>query len=300
MTKVSDKLLINLACTGLIPTKAMTPHVPVTHDEICLQAESAISAGVQMLHLHTRDSNGGHNAEPGPYGRLIRDIRALPGGKESVLVVTTSGRHHPDFDTRSAVLDLEDDEKPDMASLTLSSLNFVSGASVNAPDVIRALATRMREKGIKPELEVFDLGMANFVNVLVKENLVDLPVYVNVILGNISGAQTDPLHFSAIMAALPDNAIVSIGGIGRAQLAANGLGLLFADGVRVGLEDNIWFDQDRNELATNDAFIKRIVQQAKLFERPLMSAMELRHKLALTVKAVPVTETKTAFSSSYL
>lgn len=287
MTKVGEKLLINLACTGLIPTKAMTPHIPVTHDEICWQAQFAIQQGVQMLHLHTRDADGEHNADPEPYGRLISDIRALPGGQETVLVVTTSGRHRPDFGTRSAVLDLTGEQKPDMASLTLSSLNFVNGASINAPEVIRALAARMKERHIKPELEVFDLGMANFVNVLVKEGLVESPVYVNVILGNISGAQANALHLSAILAALPEDAIVSVGGIGRAQLMANGLGVLITDGIRVGLEDNIWFDQQRTKLATNNSLVERAIQQAAMYERSLMSYGELRTKLNLPITSVP-------------
>ena len=92
----------------------------------------------------------------------------------------------------------------------------------------------------RPELEVFDLGMANLARVLLKEGLVTAPLYVNVLLGNVAGVQADLQQLAAILAALPPDCGVSVAGIGRSQLAANGLGLLAPDGVRVGLEDNLW------------------------------------------------------------
>jgi 3-keto-5-aminohexanoate cleavage enzyme len=173
-----------------------------------------MALGVQMVHLHARDANGVQTGDPAPYGRLVEAIRALPGGQELVVCVTTSGRLDNSFDARARVLDLTGDAKPDMASLTLSSLNFAQSASVNAPDTIRQLARRMQERGIKPELEVFDVGMANFARVLLREGLVNGPLYVNVLLGNIAGAQPDLLQLAAILAALPPDCIVSIAGLG--------------------------------------------------------------------------------------
>jgi uncharacterized protein (DUF849 family) len=260
----------------------MSPHVPLTHAEIIDDVARVLEQGVQMVHLHARDSAGLQTGDPEPYGRLIEAIRQLPGGRDAVLCVTTSGRKSADFELRARVLSLDGAAKPDMASLTLSSLNFVQSASINAPDTIRSLAARMQRQNIRPELEVFDLGMANFIKVLLKEGLLSAPLYVNVLLGNIAGAQADALHLAAILAALPDGCIVSVAGVGLCQLTANGLGLLLTDGVRVGLEDNLWFDTARSVKASNAALVERVLRLAAELERPLATRAETRKRLGIS------------------
>ena len=273
--------IINLACTGLVPTKAMNPHIPLTHHEIVDDVARCLELGVQMVHLHARSEDGGHTGDPEPYGRLIEAIRQLPGGKNAVLCVTTSGRQDVSFESRARVLDLDGQMKPDMASLTLGSLNFLQQASINAPKTIRSLAQRMLERGIRPELEVFDLGMANFIRVLAKEGLLEPPFYANLFLGNIAGAQVEDLHLAALRSPLPPDAVVSVAGIGRGQLPANMLGLLFTDGVRIGLEDNLWFDTARTKHATNLTLTQRIQRIADELERPLASRSAVRAMLGL-------------------
>lgn len=279
--QIGQPLIINLACTGVIPTRAMSPHVPLSHQEIVDDVARCMELGVQMVHLHARDAQGVQSADPELYGRMIESIRALPGGRELVIGVTTSGRTDPGFEARSPVLDLDGDARPDTASLTLGSLNFMQSASVNQPATIRRLAQRMLERGIKPEIEVFDLGMANFARVLLAEGLLQAPLYVNVLMGNIASAQLDMLQLVAIMNALPPGCIVAVAGLGTFQLGANGLGILAADGVRVGLEDNIWLDRKRTVHARNEDLVRRVIQVAELFERPLMSRAQLRQRLAL-------------------
>lgn len=280
--QVGLPFIVNLACTGVIPTRAMSANVPITHDEIVEDVGRALALGVQMVHLHARDAEGVQTADPEPYGRLVEAIRTLPGGRCLIVGVTTSGRQDAGFASRAQVLDLDGDARPDMASLTLSSLNFAHSASVNQPDTIRRLAQRMLERGIKPELEVFDVGMANFAKVLLNEGLLEAPLYVNVLLGNIAGAQPDLIHLAAILAALPSGCVVAIAGLGRFQLGANGLGVLMADGVRVGLEDNLWLDRKRSMTASNESLVRRVITQAALFERPLLSRAELRTRLGMT------------------
>jgi uncharacterized protein (DUF849 family) len=166
--------------------------------------------------------------------------------------------------------------KPDMASLTLSSLNFLKSASVNEPEVIRNLAKKMMDRGIKPELEIFDLGMANFAHVLAKEGLINAPAYANLLFGNIAGVQTSLSQVGALAAALPAEWIICFAGIGRFQLQANILGVLYASGVRVGLEDNIFFDSDRRKLATNLELVDRVIRISEEYERPLMPLSQAR------------------------
>lgn len=280
--RTDTPFIINLACTGVIPTRAMSPHVPITHGEIVEDVARALETGVQMVHLHARDADGVQTSNHDAYGRLVESIRALPGGHELAVCVTTSGRLDAGFEPRARVLDLDGAARPDMASLTLSSLNFMQSASVNAPDTIRRLAQRMQERGIRPELEVFDLGMANFARVLLAEGLVQAPLYVNVLLGNVAGAQADALQLASILAALPPGCVVSVAGLGRFQLPANGLGLLLADGVRVGLEDNLWLDPQRTRAASNALLVERVVATAALFGRTLMPRSRVRSLLGLT------------------
>lgn len=277
--------IVNLACTGVIPTRAMSAHVPINHNEIVEDVARCLALGVQMVHLHARDADGIQTSDPEPYGRLIEAIRKVPGGQEAVLCVTTSGRKAADFASRALVLELDGAARPDMASLTLSSLNFAQSASVNEPETLRKLASRMKEKGIQPEAEVFDLGMANFARVLLKEGLLPPQPYVNILLGNIAGAQADVLHLAALLGALPTGCTVCLAGIGRSQLTANGLGLLLTDGIRVGLEDNLWMDSGRKRPATNMALVNRVLQLATALERPLESRLRLRERLGLPCAA---------------
>lgn len=279
--RAESPLIVNLACTGVVPTRAMNRHVPISQAQVVDEVGRCLALGVQMFHLHARDEAGMQSADPQRYARMVEAIRALPGGREAVLCVTTSGRRGADFAARAQVLELDGMARPDMASLTLSSLNFADAASVNEPDIIRRLARRMQQQGIRPELEVFDLGMANFARVLLREGLVSAPLYVNVLLGNIAGAQADLLQLAAILAALPEACVVSVAGLGRFQATANGLGLLMADGVRVGLEDNLWYDAARTTPASNGALVERVLRLAAEFERPLASCSAVRTRLGL-------------------
>lgn len=277
--------VINLAPTGIVPDRSMTPHVPLTHNEIVEDVARCAELGVQMFHLHARNAEGEHSNDPEQYGRLIEAIRRLPGGRELVLCVTTSGRKDPSFAARARVLDLDGDMKPDMASLTLTSLNFSRAASVNEPDVVRALAERMAEVGIRPELEIFDLGMASIAKVLVDKGVIPEPVYANILLGNIASAQTSIHQVAALLSDLPEQWFLSAAGLGRSQMAANTLALLYFDGARIGVEDNIWFDPQRRTLATNTMLVERLVGLAAQLGRPLMTANALRRRLALPATA---------------
>lgn len=279
------QFIVNLAPTGIVPRRSMTPHVPLSHNEIVEDVASCLELGVQMLHLHSRDEDQGHSNDPERYGRLIEAIRSLPGGRDLVVCVTTSGREDPSYAARARVLDLDGAMKPDMASLTLSSLNFSRAASVNEPETVLALARRMQEVGIRPELEIFDLGMANYARVLVEKGLVTGPVYANVLLGNIASAQTSLAHLNALISGLPSDWVLSAAGLGRCQMSANLLGLLYFNGARIGLEDNIWLDNSRSTLATNPALVQRLLGWCRELGRELMPRKSVRRVLGLDGQA---------------
>lgn len=274
-----DKIIINFTPTGMIPTKADTPYVPVSPHEIIDDVLQAVKLGITMVHLHARDENGVPSSDKALYAEIIRGIRQF--APDLVICVSTSGRLVTTLEARSDVLNLEGDLKPDMASLTLSSLNFNKQASINAPDMVMGLATIMKAKGIKPELEAFDLGMLNVIHYLAKKEVVEPPYYVNLILGNIASAQADLLPIGVMVHSVPEHSLISLGAVGNDQLKANSLAIAMGYGVRVGLEDNFWFDPQRTQLATNLSLLERIHTLIAANQKQVMTSAELRKHLHL-------------------
>lgn len=273
-----DKFILNFAPTGMIPTRDMTPHIALSTDEIVHEILDVADLGVSMVHIHARDPETGKPAyKKELYGEIINGIRKK--NKDLILGVSTSGRDFNTFEQRSECLELKGDLKPDCASLTLSSLNFNKQASINSPDMIQALVAKMKKEKIKPELEAFDLGMINYARYLIKKGLLEPPYYFNLILGNIACAQADILHLGLMVRELPDGSVWSVGGIGDSQLKMNMLSIISGGGVRVGLEDNIWYDGDRTKLATNRSLVKRVVTVAKAMGYTPYSPRETRELL---------------------
>ena len=277
---MSDKLIVNFTPTGMIPTKKMTPYVPISVSEIVEDVYRATEAGITMVHLHARDEV---SEEPSYkkeiYSEIINGIRKFD--PFLVICVSLSGRNFKELEQRADALSLEGDLKPDMGSLTLSSLNFNKVASMNSPDMIQNLAAIMKEKGIVPELEAFDIGMVNFSKYLIKKGLLEPPYYFNLLLGNIACSQANLLHAGIMIQDLPEGSFWSLAGIGNAQLKMNSLSVAVGGGVRVGIEDNIWFDTNRTKLASNVELVERIHTIAKANGRELMSSEEFRKLMNL-------------------
>lgn len=274
--------ILNFTPTGLLPSREQTPNVPLLPGEIVDQTLEAAELGAAMVHLHARDPETGRPTyRKEVYAEIIRGIRKH--NRELVLCVSTSGREFNELEKRSDALQLDGALKPDMASLTLSSLNFNRQVSINSPQTIQALAGTMLEKGIRPELEVFDLGMINYARYLIRKELIRPPFYFNLILGNIACAQADLLNLGLMVRDLPHDSVWSAGGVGRFQLQVNALALVAGGGVRVGLEDNIWYDAQRTRLATNRDLIERIRVIADALGRSPMPARKARELLGLTL-----------------
>jgi uncharacterized protein (DUF849 family) len=273
-------LIVNLAPTGMIPTKKMTPHVPVSVSEIVEDVHEAWEIGITMVHLHARDEGSGeptYRAEV--YQEIIEKIRSF--ATDLVVCVSLSGRKFQEFDKRAAPLQLDGDAKPDMGSLTLSSVNFNHMASISSPEMIQALAREMMRRGVLAELEAFDVGMINYAQYLQKKGMLEPPHYFNLLLGNIACAQADLLHAGLMVRDLPAQSIWSMAGVGNAQGMVTAIAIAAGGGVRVGLEDNIWYDSGRTRLARNADLIRRIHRLAEAHERPIMAPRQLRSLLGL-------------------
>src|SRR4051794_24427732 len=252
------ELIVNFCPTGMIPTKAMTPHIPISPEEVIEDSCLALERGAAIVHLHAREQDGTPSYRGEIYEKMIRGIRGHH--EDAVICVSCSGRNFPAFEQRSEVLELTGLARPDLASLTLTSLDFPTGTSQNSPDMVMALGEKMVAKGIKPELECFDFGMINAANMLISKGLLgEAPYYFNLLLGSRYSVPATARHLSNMIEDLPPQSLWSAAGIGLFQLPMNVLAIAMGGHCRVGLEDNIYYDFDREELATNIGLVARIV-----------------------------------------
>ncbi len=271
----------------MVPTRADTPHLPITPEEVAADVRRCADLGAAIVHVHPRDAGGSPTQDPMRALEFFGAIRdAVP---EIVVCATTSGRRVPDLEPRAAVLDIVDERaRPEMASLTLGSLNFPKQASVNAPDTIKGLAARMAERGIVPEWEIFDTGMIDFAHYLREHGLLGGPVYANILLGSLGTLSATPLNLALCVERLPAAATWAATGVGRYQFAVNKWAIAMGGHVRVGLEDNIWWDDGRTELATNPRLVERLVAIARASGREPATPRQVRELLGIPVRSSPI------------
>jgi 3-keto-5-aminohexanoate cleavage enzyme len=272
-------LIINSALTGIIPSKKDSTHVPITPAEIALDAKRCYEAGTRIVHVHARDGNGEATWEPSIYAEIIGRIReSCP---QLIVCTSTSGRNFQEIEKRSAVLRLEGKLRPDMASLTLGSMNFPKQASVNPPAVVQGLAEIMHENGIKPELEVFEQGMIEYSHYLIEKAILKPPFYFNMFMGSLGTLSAKPATLANMVNALPEGTVWAAAGVGRFQYYVNAMSVAMQGNVRVGIEDNIWHDAKRTQRATNVGLVERIASLAATMGRRLASAAEVRAALGI-------------------
>jgi 3-keto-5-aminohexanoate cleavage enzyme len=200
--------------------------------------------------------------------------------------VSCSGRKNPEFERRSEVLELSGASRPDLASLTLTTLDF---PTENAPDMVVALAQKMIAKGIRPEIECFDYGMISAANMLISRGqLGEGPHYFNLLLGARYSVPASAKHLAGMVDDLPEDSVWSAAGIGLFQLPMNALAIAMGGHARVGLEDNIFHGFDRSELATNQGLVERVADLSETFGRRLATPARARSLLGLGPSAAVV------------
>jgi len=270
-----EPLIINAAITGMIPMKSDTPHVPISPQEIVADAIRCRDAGATVLHLHARDADGSPAYRKEIYAEIFAGVRdACP---EVLISGSCSGRVFGELWQRSEVLEL----RPDFGSLTLGSMNFPKQPSINSPAIIHGLADKMNQLGVVPELEIFDLGMADYANYLVEREILRPPFYANLLLGSLGTLSATPDNLLALVRSLPSGTCWSATGIGRFQFPINSLAVVLGGHVRVGLEDAIYYDWATKQLATNAGLIDRVVGLAKAVGRPIATAEDTQRLIGI-------------------
>lgn len=274
-----DKLIINAAITGMIPMKRDNENVPITLSEIIADVRRCRDAGASIVHIHARDEMGQPTYKKEVYYEIFTDIHEeCP---DIIICGSASGRRYKEFWQRTEVLAPGPGCKPELASLTLGSLNFPKEVSVNSPDMILALLQEMNRNGIVPELEVFDLGMVDYAHYLIEKGFLQKPYYFNILLGSLGTLSATPQNLVTIVHALPKETVWSATGIGKFQFFMNSLAITMGGHVRVGLEDNLFYDKNKTMPASNPGLIKRVVKVAHAVGREIASPDEARQIIGL-------------------
>jgi uncharacterized protein (DUF849 family) len=269
--------IITVAITGSLPRKKDNPAVPITVAEQIESTHQAFEAGATLAHLHVRNDDETPTSDPERFRRLQEGIRKhCPG---MITQFSTGGRSGKGAAERGGMLI----HKPDMGSLTTGTVNFPTIIYENTPELIRALAAKMLELDIKPEIEVFDVSMLYQAIALAEEGLLKAPLHVQFVLGvkNAMPAIRQALDFQVSeLKRLMPRATWTAAGIGRNQLEVNRWSLEMGGHCRTGLEDNV--RMDRNTLApSNAALVARLAALTSEYGRRPATVAEARQLLDL-------------------
>ncbi|KAF2961210.1 3-keto-5-aminohexanoate cleavage protein [Fervidobacterium sp. 2310opik-2] len=269
-----EKLIITVAVTGAEVTKQQQPNLPITPDEIAEDVYRCWKAGASIAHIHARLPDGTPTQSKEVYAEIKRKIREK--GCDIIIQFSTGGAvwHKPE--ERIQCLDAE----PEMATLSAGSCNFGDDVFMNSPSFMELLAMSMKEKGIKPEIEVFEPGMIENALRLVKKGLLELPLHFDFVLG-VPGAMTGNIEDLVFLVnKLPEGCTWSVAGIGRYELPLAVHAIVMGGHVRVGFEDNIYYR--KGELATSNAqLVERIVRIAHEVGREIATPDEARKILGI-------------------
>jgi uncharacterized protein (DUF849 family) len=294
---VNADVFITCAVTGVGDTTDASELVPITPQQIADAAIEAAAAGAAVAHIHVRDPATGKGArDVALYREVVERIRSADvdvvlnltagmggdlvlGGEDAPLPLDPDATDMAGATERLAHVEAL---MPEICTLDCGSMNFAAGGDyvlVNTPGILRAMARRIQELGVRPELEVFDSGHLVLVKELIRDGLIDDPVLIQLCMGIPYGAPNDPTTLMTMVGALPAGCVFSAFSIGRMQLPYVAMAALAGGNVRVGLEDNIYLS--RGELATNGQLVERAVTILEAMNARVLSPDDVRTKLGL-------------------
>lgn len=269
-------VIVTAALTGGVHGKEANPELPETPEEIGHAAAACEAAGAAIVHVHARRENG-ERAFSTERFQAVRD--AIRDRASEVIIQHSTGGTGAPLDKRRC--GLRTDPPPEMASLDMGPLNrYEHITSENTRGMIRSLAREMNDRGIKPELEVFNNGHLNEVLDMRHDEPFGDPLYVNLIFGSGTLTPPSPRNLLNLVDNLPPDVTFNVLGFGPHQLPLTTVGMVVGAHVRVGLEDNLYYR--RGEPAeSNEQLVDRAVRIAEELGRPVASADEAREILNL-------------------
>jgi 3-keto-5-aminohexanoate cleavage enzyme len=271
-----EKLIITVGITGSRITRQQTPYIPITPEEIAQSGIEAWRAGASVLHIHVRDPKTGLGTQDDSLFKEV--VGRLRSETDAVLCLTTSGipGRNLEFKERLVPLSLN----PELVSFDAGSINMRENVFLNPPEFLEMLAKETLAKGIKPELEVFEVGMVQTCIRYMERGLLKPPPHFQFVLGVLGGMPATAkslLHLSEI---IPEGSTWSAIGIGLGQLPMAVMAMAMGGHVRVGLEDNIYYS--KGVLAKSNAeLVERVARFAKEFGREIATPSDAKKILSL-------------------
>ena len=265
-------IVITVAPTGPIATKADNAHLPTAPEEIANDVHAAYRAGAAVAHIHLRDADQRPTADLG----IARRVMDLIEEKCPILIQMSTGVGLTvPFEEREKLVEL----RPRMATLNPCSMSFGEGEFLNPPKGVRRLAARMRELDVKPELEIYDTGHLDACLRLYEEGLLAEPLQFSIVLGVRGGMAATPDNLMMMVRRLPPGCIWQIIAIGKSNLELTAMALALGGNARAGLEDCLYLR--KGVLARNLALVERTAVLAQALQLPLADVAETEKRLQL-------------------
>ena len=286
-----DKVIITVAVTGSQPTREMNPNLPITPQEIADAAYECLNEGATIVHVHVRDpETGKRSMEQSLYEEVFERVRA----RSNMVINLTTGPGGqfvigPDnqIDGATSIIASPEERvehvlklKPEICTLDIGSANFGAMLFANAQPVIDKMAAMIKDAGVKPEIEVFDIGQFRIAERLTKLGLLEEKPHYQLCMGTAGGIPATPRYAVAMAEAIPSAATWSIFGVGRTQFPMVAMGALLGGHVRVGMEDNLYLG--KGVLAdSNAALVRRAAEIVRSLGKEVASIEETREILSL-------------------
>ncbi|MDR1797449.1 MAG: 3-keto-5-aminohexanoate cleavage protein [Clostridiales Family XIII bacterium] len=271
-----EKVIITAAVVGAIPSKKDNPNLPTQPKEIAEAVFACYEAGAAVAHIHVRDDNdiGSMSIE-----KFTETVEIIRGAKCPIILnLTTSGDAKASHDDRvlpfSTLL-------PEIATFDAGTMNWMhSIVFENSPPFLERLGRTMLEKGVKPEIEVFDMGMLNNAKYYIKKGFLEEPCIFQICLGAPGGMEATVDNLLFVVNHLPENCTWGTFGIGKGANEILLAGLALGGNIRVGFEDNVFYN--KGVLAESNAqFVARVGRIAKEVGREVATPDEARAILGL-------------------
>ncbi len=272
-----DPLIITVAPVGAEVTPDQTPHLPITPAQLGETARAVRAAGASIIHIHCRNDDGSntHDVE-----RFRAAQAAVRDASDLIVQFSTGGAIGMTPHERAAPLALH----PEMATLTCGTVNFGDDVFENSFPIMRAIAAALREFGVAPELEIFDLGHLANAKRLAADGDIVLPAHVDFVLGVPGALEASVDNLVDCVRALPAGCTWSVAATGRMQLPMAVMAIVMGGHVRVGLEDNLYYR--KGQLATNEELVARVVRIAGELGRSVATPAQARALLGLRAATV--------------
>ena len=268
-----EKLIITAALTGAEVTRDIQPNLPLTPEEIAQEAYDCFLAGASIVHVHARDAEG----NPTQSYEVYKEIKERIEEKCNVIIQpSTGGATWHTADERLQPVELA----PEMATLSTGTVNFGADVFMNTEEYMEKFAKRMKELGVKPEIEVFERGMIANALKLVKKGLVEKPLHFDFVLGVPGGCPGEVDDLLYMRNSIPEGSTWTVAGVGRYELPLSAIAITMGGHVRVGFEDNVYYS--KGVLADSNAqLVERVVRLSKELGRKVATPDEARVILGL-------------------